>query len=173
MTTFTDYKGMHVRKTAGDPDDPAAVWFQDHVTGQMSLKPFAGATFLDELSQATDEAPEHLIIATDYVEREPWIEQVGLDRKIVPAGPPDDPMQQVHNFPECDVLLLHMIQGDYRYRVVQQPGRQADDQVAHYYLADLESVQEPTGHDTSTGWRRISGPGRAAEYVSMSAGGQG
>jgi hypothetical protein len=161
---------LHVRKVAGDPDDPAAVWFNDHMTGEVSLKPFAGATFLNELSQPTDEAPEKIVIGTDYVEREPWIEQVDLDRKIEGAGPANDPYMQVHNFPHAKELVFHMIEADYRYRVVQQPGRQADGQVYHYYLAELVGREDPTGHDLSAGWRRVSRPGQAPEYAPLAAG---
>lgn len=166
MPDLSEYKGLHVRKTAGDPSDPAAVWYGDHITGEMSLKPFGGATFLNELSQPTEEAPEKIILGTDYVEREPWIEQVGLDRKIVPAGPSHDRMRETHNFPECKELVFHMLQHDYRYQVVQQPGRLSETDVAHYYLAVLVKVEDPTGFDRSTGWVRVGGSERAPEYVS-------
>lgn len=166
MPDPADYQGLHVGKKAADSADPNAVWFNDHVTGAMSLKPFLGATFLNELSQPTDEAPERIILATDYVDREPWVEQVGLRHVFAPAGPPSDPMAQVHNFPECDQLVFHMLDADYRYQVVQQPGRQSDGQVYYYYLADLVGRETATSHDTSAGFRKT-----ADGFVPTAAGG--
>lgn len=160
------YVGLHVGKKADDPNDPNAVWFADHLTGEMSIKPFRGATFLDELSQPTEDAPEYIVLPLDYVDREPWIEIIGKRRELVNGGPPDDPQAMIHNLVHGDQLVLHMLQADFVYEIDENPGRYGDE-LRNYYTATLVSTGPATGFDRTTGFLNTqAGRGNAPEYVS-------
>jgi hypothetical protein len=114
-------EGLRVHKLAGAPG--SGVVHNDHATGLPSLLPLAGVVFTDR-SGITVDTPQRLIrVPNDYVEREPWVEMVGVRAQARPAGPPTNPWQKSHAFLHADEIVLHMRDGDYRYRVVGQPDK--------------------------------------------------
>ena len=98
---------------------------------------------------AARELSEQEHLPHDYVEREPWIELVNVRPVTKPAGPPDNPWAKRHDFLHCDELVLHMIDGDRRYKVVANPDKydaegnptdvvgDPNAEVRWYYDADL------------------------------------
>lgn len=117
-------EGLRVRKLAGDPNHPDAVYHPDHITGLPSLRPFGGVSFIDGRGRNTSEPQQKIQVPVDYVTREPWIEAVGLEPLVVPAGTAANPYSKTpHVFMQADEIILHMLDGDYRYQVVHQPGK--------------------------------------------------
>lgn len=125
--------GGNFRKRAGEPG--SGVHHTDPATGQPSLRPFAGAEFADERGRTTVNgepdggplpAPKMLRLSTTYVSQEPWIELVNVRPVTVPSGPAGNPwngQQPPHTFLQADEVVLHMLSGDFRYKVVHQPGK--------------------------------------------------
>lgn len=120
-------RGLMVRKLAGEPG--SGVHHPDHITGEPALYPLAGVVFTDAQGRRTDldgvayPAPKAIRVPTDYVQREPWIEIVNPRPTIANAGTTSNPTAKIHQFIEADELVLHMLDGDYRYTVVHQPGK--------------------------------------------------
>lgn len=120
-------RGLMVRKLAGEPG--SGVHHLDHITGQPALYPLAGVVFTDAQGRREDlnrvpYPPQRLIrVPTDYVQREPWIEVVGPKPAIANGGPKANPTAIMHTFIQADELVLHMLDGDYRYKVTHQPGK--------------------------------------------------
>lgn len=121
-------QGLRVRKFAGE----SGVIHTDHATGEPSKHPLAGVGFTDDQGRNADlegnpiPAPKRLRLPSDYVMREPWIEIVNPRPVLKPSGPPSNPwggQQGPHNFVHIDEFVLHMVDGDYRYRVVHQPDK--------------------------------------------------
>lgn len=84
---------------------------------------------------------------------EGWISLEGERVVHRPGGPPENPWKVTHTFRHADAIVLHMVDGDYRYRVVENPDkwpeRKDDDpsypdglgfggDVRWYYDAELE-----------------------------------
>lgn len=114
----SDYKTLVVHLRAGEA--PEGVY----------PRPLVGVRFSTTDRQAA-EAPDALALSTGYVESQPWIEVVNPSAVVAPAGPKDAPMAKTHLFPQAEALIFHMTDGDYRYRVVRQPGKyNADGTVA-------------------------------------------
>lgn len=131
-TDETRRQALHVRKLAGEPG--SGEHLPDHKTGEMSLRPFIGAIFLDDMGRSTVDGvpngdpvpPPKRIgwIPMDYAQRESWVEIVGQRPVVAPAGTVANPYsKQPHVFLHADEIVLHMVSGDYRYRVVHQPGK--------------------------------------------------
>jgi len=74
-------------------------------------------------------------LSTNFVENgkaEGWLDTEG-DRVVFrPAGPADDPLNGKHTFVHFDVLTVHTIDGDVRFRVTRQPDKYADYAEATY-----------------------------------------
>lgn len=121
VTKQAQRHGLRVRKLAGEPG--SGPHYPDHVTGEPSARPFAGVAFLDERLNRTDQPPKHIRVPHDFVSREPWIETVGTKGVVKPAGPSANPFAKTHTFVHADELVLHMADGDYRYKVVGQPDK--------------------------------------------------
>lgn len=72
------------------------------------------------------------------------------NRRVVhrPGGPEDDPWRVTHTFVQADAIILHLADGDVRYRVVENPDKYPDSkndfdegfggEVKHFYLLELE-----------------------------------
>lgn len=127
--------GGYFRKRAAEPGQ--GLHHVDRSTGELSLRPFLGAEFADERGRTTVDGdptagpypPFPLLrLSTNYVANEPWIELVNVKAVTVPSGPADNPwngQQPPHTFLRCDEVVLHMLSGDFRYRVTHQPGKYA------------------------------------------------
>jgi hypothetical protein len=104
------------------------------------------------------DAPEEIIVPMKYAlkEEHPFLELVGAWPVFAPAGPRDNPWANTHTFVCADALVLHMLDGDYRYRVTHQPGKYDDetgepsfnagDPTTHvdwFYIAELEDPLPP------------------------------
>lgn len=124
MTDTTERRiGLRVRKLADREAGPGAFRHTDHITGEPSKHPLLGVVFLDHLEHRTDEPQRKITVPTDYATRESWIEMVGVRAVAKPGGPKNNPWATIHSFLHCDQLVLHMLDGDYTYRVVRQPDK--------------------------------------------------
>lgn len=138
-------EGLRIRKLAGEPG--SGVHLNDHVTGLPSLRPFIGASFLTgDRHIMTAEPQQRIQVPTDYAEREPWIELVGVTFHGAPAGPASNPWARTHEFKHVEELVLHMVDGDYRYRVVHQPGKY----VGAVHVNDTEHEVSDAAGDPNT-----------------------
>lgn len=147
-------QGLRVRIHAGDPADRDAVYlparkqFPDEP--DFSAKPFGGVSFTDDRGRNVDEPPASFTVPSDYPDHHHWFEVVNPSMVVRPAGPADQPFAKQHNLPQAEAFILHMRDGDYRYRVVRQPdkydakGKVADragdpaTSVDWFYVAELE-----------------------------------
>lgn len=145
--------GLVVRKLAAE-DGLERVRRFDPVTGDAF---WASPTTGEPLPKATagvalehDEPSPLIRIPAKYVGREDWIELVNARPVHKPAGPAEDPWRSTHTFVHCDELVLHLVDGDVRYRVVHQPDKYDDEtgepsdspgdpttHVDHFYDAEL------------------------------------
>lgn len=117
--------GISVRIRADD--SPGATVHTDWDTGQPSLRGFGGVEFIDPVTKQPVDAPAAMTIPHDYAEKHHWIELVNPTATVAPAGNAEQPYAKTHTFPNAEALLLHMADGDYRYRVVHQPGKYDDE----------------------------------------------
>lgn len=115
------YEGLRVRKLAGEPG--SGVHHTDHITGEPSLRPLKGVVFTDTRGRTTDRVPPKISVPHDYVAREPWIEFVNPRGVVKPAGPATNPFAKTHQFIHADEIVLHMLDGDHRYKVTHQPDK--------------------------------------------------
>jgi hypothetical protein len=143
-------EGLRVRKLADQREGSDSVLYADHVTGEPAKRPLLGVVFVDEVrGRRTDRVPTHIRVPNDYVQREPWIEMVNPTAVVRNAGPANNPTAKLHTFVQADELVLHMLDGSYRYRVVGQPDKYGADgepsnaagdpttEVRWYFDADL------------------------------------
>lgn len=113
---------MKVRKLADR--SAGRVTTVDHATGAPQESwPLLGVAF-------EGEAPTECRVPTSWVQMgvaEGWIEREGERVAFAAGGPQADPWRVTHTFVQCDAIVLHMTDGDYRYRVTHNPGKYADD----------------------------------------------
>lgn len=122
MVTDNQRQGLRVRILTDTPDlEPG----QRHVSGVIFLdnqlrRNVDGDPYGDPVP-----APTKIRVTTDYVARNPWIEPVNAQAVAKPAGPPSNPWGGMppHVFLHADELVLHMLTGDFRYKVVGQPDK--------------------------------------------------
>lgn len=91
-------------------------------TGQPEPWPLLGISIEGDV-------PEQTTVPTSFVEngrREGWIEVEGERAVVRPAGPPGQPYLKQHTFIHADAIVLRLIDGDLRYRVVHQPDKYHD-----------------------------------------------
>ena len=108
--------------------------------------PFAGLAF-------EGDAPAQTAANTTFVDRgvfEGWITREGERVVHRPGGPAEKPYAVTHTFVHADALVFHMVDGDVRYRVVEQPdkyhsGPEGTDapgdptaEVRHFYTLERE-----------------------------------
>lgn len=123
---MTDQReGLRVRKLAGEPG--SGLYHRDHITGEPAKYPLAGVQFVDTQGLRSDVVPKQITVPHDYVDREPWIELVGVTAAVRPAGPAENPWAKKHNFTHVEELILHTVHGDLRYKVVRQPDKYGAD----------------------------------------------
>lgn len=144
--------GLRVRKLADrsvgervtryDPETGAA-FLVNPETGEPENWPFAGLV--------VEQAPKQCEIPTVFVTggvAEGWIELENPRMVHRPGGPPEEPWRVTHTFTHADAIVLKAVDGDVRYRVVEQPDKwpaEKNDEdegfggdVRHFYLAKLE-----------------------------------
>jgi hypothetical protein len=115
-------------------------------TGEPEPWPLAGV-------QIEGDVPTQTTLSTSIVDRgrgEGWISVEGERAVVRPAGPPGAPYLKKHTFVHADVVVLHLVAGDVRYRVTHQPdkyheGPEGTDAVGdpnarvdHFYGLELE-----------------------------------
>jgi hypothetical protein len=130
MTTTVPV-GLRVRKLALD-DGLERVKRFDPVTGEgYWAHPTTGDPLPKQVAGVVcenDGGPPPLIsVSTSYVDVEPWIELVDPRPVHKPGGPLERPWATTHTFVHCDELVLHLADGDVRYRVVHQPDKYDDE----------------------------------------------
>lgn len=115
-------------------------------TGQREPWPLLGV-------QIEGEVPASTTLPTGTVERareEGWLSLEGERAVVRPAGPADAPFLKQHTFVHADAIVLHLIDGDVRYRVTRNPDKWHDGpegtdvagdptaRVEHYFTLELE-----------------------------------
>lgn len=103
--------------------------------------------------QIEGEPPETTTIGTTVVERarqEGWLSLEGERAVVRPAGPAHAPYLKQHTFVHADALVLHLLDGQVRYRVVRNPDKWHDGpegtdvagdptaRVEHFYTLERE-----------------------------------
>lgn len=99
--------------------DPATWDLADRSTWLEVPWPLAGIT-------VEGDAPKVTRVPASFVTkgmREGWLELEGYRVVHRPGGPPDDPWRVTHTFVQGDTLVLHTVDGDVRYRVVESPDK--------------------------------------------------
>lgn len=117
--------GLVVRKLAVD-DGLERVKRFDPLTGQPYwASPSTGEPLPKACAGVVPEGdlPAALRISQKICGAEEWIELVNPRPVHKPAGPPQDPWRSTHTFVHCDELVLHLLDGDVRYRVTRQPDK--------------------------------------------------
>lgn len=141
---------LTVRKLAGADDLAREVrfhpqtgekYFANPITGEARPLPLAGVTFADPSTGEPIDAPALIVVPHHYADREDWIELVNPQPIHKPGGPADNPWRQSHTFLHVDELVFHMVDGDYRYRVVHQPDKY-DDETGE----PTDNAGDPTTH---------------------------
>lgn len=128
-TTTEGRVGLNVRKLADYDAGTGSVLYSDHLTGEPAKYPLKGVVFTDPQGRSTNldgspvAAPKLTRISTDYAQREPWIELVNPTAVVRNGGSAQNPTAKLHTFVQADEIVLHMIDGDYRYRVTHQPDK--------------------------------------------------
>lgn len=122
-------------------DSPGATVHPQWDTGEPSARGYGGAQFIDRVTHEAVEAPPAFVVPHDYIDRYPYFEVVGQTAVVRPAGPADKPYAKTHTFPHAEAFILHMIDGDYRYRVTHQPDKY-DDETGEV----AERAGDPTTH---------------------------
>ena len=79
--------------------------------------------FLNDDLETRNEPPAQIRVPHNYAELHDWIEIVGLKYIIRPAGTKEQPMKNMHTFPQAKELVLDMASGKHRYKVVGQPDK--------------------------------------------------
>lgn len=142
-------EGLRVRKLADTFGGDRTVLYTDPRDGVPAKYPLAGVVFLDINFNRTDVAPKAIRVPADYAQREPWVELVNPTAVVRNGGSAANPTATLHTFIHADELVLHMLDGDRRYRVVGQPDKYGADgeptneagdptaEVRWYYDADL------------------------------------
>jgi hypothetical protein len=126
------YQPVIVRKLAGDDGIPRVKKFHPEtgiaylahpVTGVPMSRPSAGAHFSDLDGHHVD-PPDAISLPTSYPALHPDVVEL-KGRRVVhrPGGPASAPWNVTHTFVHADELVFHMIDGDHRFRVVQQPDK--------------------------------------------------
>lgn len=148
--SYTPPPGLGVMILADD--SPNATVMPDSASGEPSLRGFAGVVFIDRISKVQVDPPETFTVPHDYVDKHHWIEVVNPTAVVRAAGSAEKPYAKTHTFPHAEALVLHMADGDYRYRVVRQPDKYFDNggaavadvggdpntRVDWYYVVELE-----------------------------------
>lgn len=118
--------GLRVRKLAVD-DGLERVQRFDPLTGEKFwASPSTGEPLPKQVKGVvldTDVAPPAIRISQKFVGAADWIEQTHARVVHKPAGPAEDPWRATHTFVHCDELVLHLLDGDVRYRVTRQPDK--------------------------------------------------
>lgn len=154
--------GLVVRKVAGE-DGLAREYRYDVNTGERYLaspvdgrplpRPLVGVEWSFQHAPY-DEPPKRIQVPYRYASSEPWIERTGQEVVHQAGGNAEDPWKVTHTFVHCDELVLHLLSGDYVYRVTHNPGKYDDEtgdlcgpdragdpttHVDHFYEAELVS----------------------------------
>lgn len=122
--------GLVIRKLAVD-DGLERVRRYNPVTGEPYwASPSTGEPLPKEVAGVTldmDKIPQMIRVPAKVTGREDWIEVVNARPVHKPAGPAEDPWRSTHTFIHADELILHLVDGDVRYRVVHQPDKYDDE----------------------------------------------
>lgn len=124
-------EGLRVRKLA-DKSTGTRIPRWDPETGEKYL--LNPATGLAEswplLGVAVEgDAPKETLLPIAFVNRgrsELWIKLIGERVVVRSAGPPEDPLRSTHTFVHADQIVLHTIDGDLTYDVVDNPDKWPD-----------------------------------------------
>lgn len=110
-------------KTAGervarfDPDTGERLLVNPE-TGEPEPWPLAGIQVVD--------APKAADVNTSFVNAgvaEGWLTVEGEEIVHRPGGPPQEPWRVTHTFRHGTALVLHTVDGDVRYRIVDNPDK--------------------------------------------------
>lgn len=138
---------LAIRKLANREGQERVVRF-DPVTGEKKLVnpatsgedhepwPMAGVRF-------EGEAPDTISVPMSYIDiavAEGWVTRINERGVVRPAGPSQEVWASSHTgiphtFIQADEVVFHMIDGDYRYKVVRQPDK--------YAVGKVTAVSEP------------------------------
>lgn len=146
--------GLRIRKladtTAGERvtrwnPDTGEKYLMNPATGEPEPWPLAGV-------QVEGDPPDACRVSTGFVDAavaDGWMERVGERVVHRPGGPRAKPWQETHTFVHCDELVMHLVDGDLRYRVTGQPDKyhggpegsdaveDPDAEVRHFYTLEL------------------------------------
>lgn len=130
--------GLRVRKLA-DTTDGERVVRHHPITGEkMLVRPetVAHPEFTYETMQADPwplaglaiegDPPERCFVGNRFVDKaiaEGWATLEGARLVHRPAGPPDAPWNTTHTFRHGDTFVLHTVDGDLRYRILENPDK--------------------------------------------------
>lgn len=138
--------GLTLRKLADYSDGSARVSGFHPLTGQKTLIdpatnevkpwPLLGVTSIGPM-------PEKFALSQSYAAQavsEGWMTREGERIAHAAGGPPDDQWRVTHTFIEADALVFRLVEGEFRYRVVRQPGKdETTGEVDWSYELELEA----------------------------------
>lgn len=70
--------------------------------------------------------PQRTALNTGFVSKavsEGWAELEGRTVVHRPGGPEDDPWRVTHTFVQADAIVFHLVDGDVRYNIVENPDK--------------------------------------------------
>ncbi|HEY4612511.1 MAG TPA: hypothetical protein VII11_05975, partial [Bacteroidota bacterium] len=127
-------QGLRIRKLA-DKSSGERVKRFDPVTGESYLVDPNKYDLNDSSTHVSEpwpflgvvpegDLPKRTAVSTSFVNKgvaEGFITLEGREVVHRPGGPVDDPWRVTHTFVQADAVVFHFMDGDVRYRVVNQP----------------------------------------------------
>lgn len=104
-----------------DPDTGES-FLVNPATGAREPWPLLGVSIVGD-------PPAETTVASAFVDRarsEGWLSLENERAVVRPAGPPGQPYAKQHTFVHADAVVLHLMDGDLRYRVTRNPDKWHD-----------------------------------------------
>lgn len=156
MPRKPQYRGLTVRKLAdrsegeripgllvpatavtADPDNPNLVFVNPAGSEKILFNPATPVVEHEPWPLAgirvEGDPPKHLRVPLSTVQqwrRESLLTVEGARYVIRTGGPPEQPDQVLHHFLHADTLVLHTVDGNLRWRVVENPDKWPDEKTA-------------------------------------------